>query len=342
MTGSISTYGQFLRTLSSVQRVQGQQQEIQTQTGTGKKGNTIGDYGAQGQRLLNLRGAKDQLETYKLNIADIGEKGAVMDTAMGQMGDLLDKLEKEYLKVEGNLSTDTTFLNDMGKRGLEQLTQLLNSKVGGRYVFAASDVDTPPVQNLGGLTSKFESLIDTGSDADSIIAAMKSAFTDSAQAYQAPDGTTNDAVFSSSLQFAGSPLKVRVDVNRDIQYGVRADDKAFTDMLRTFAMAATIKYTPDNQDQYDALVTEGHQAIKDSRPALLSEIGQLGVTRKQVDDLSVQHEHVIDVLDKAAGNIDDVDYAALATKMSSSTTALEATYKILASMQQMSLVNYIS
>lgn len=365
---SISSYSQYQRMQNESVRLQREQLTLQTQASTGKVGTAIGDLGVEARRTLNIRAVTDQLQTYKDNIAGVTLYASVMDTAMTKMGDLLNDLRNEYNKMSSDLSADkttgipdTTFLNELGKRGMEELQNLLNTKVEGRYVFAGNDIHNPPVPDVNGLYAAFQSEMatnlpgaTTAAQQADMITNLKSyvglpnttlatlgVVTNPPQAYLGGAGTSG--LYSSSLQTSGgATLIARVDVDRQISYGLRADAPVFQDMMRALATAATITCPPGNVDGYKALLKDGFDATRSAVTGLSNETGKLGITRRQIEDLDKKHDSVTTSLKVALGDVEDVDMAEVATKLQQSNTALEATYRIIASMKSLSLVNFLS
>lgn len=367
MTG-ISSYSQYQRMLNDTVRLQRQQTTLNGQASSGKVGTAIGDLGVEARRTLNIRSVTEQLQTYKENIAGVQLYASVMDTAMSKMGDLLNDLRNEYNKMSSDLSTDgtsaipdTTFLNELGKRGLEEMQNLLNTKVEGRYVFAGNDIHNAPVPDVNGLYAAFQAEMTTNlpgattaaQQAD-IVTNLKgyvglpnttlaslAIVTNPPQAYLGGAGTSG--LYGTSLQQSGGATMIaRVDVDRQISYGLRADAPVFQDMMRALATAATITCPPANVAGYKAILADGFAATRSSITSLSNEVGRLGITRREIEDLDKKHDNVTTSLQLALGDVEDVDMAVVATKLQQSNVALEATYKIIASTKSLSLVNFLS
>jgi flagellin-like hook-associated protein FlgL len=340
---SISSYGQYLRLQDESQRIQSRRADLDFQGSSGLKGPGIGDLGVDARRSLNLRAVTEQLGTFKNNVAKVELNASVMDTAMSRMNTLLDELRGEYSKVQNNdlQQNNLTFLNELGKRGLDEMASLLNTQVDGRYVFAANDVKTPPVKDPGQLQAYFQSQmanVAAGGASGTAVVNMQAALGSPAAAY-AP---AVNAVFSQSLQYAGPPVKARVDVDRDISYGTRADAPVFQDMLRAFATAAAVQYAPANIPGFKAVLQSGFDATISSVPNLNNEQGKLGLVRKEIKQISEKHDHVIATLKTSLSNIEDVDMAEVAIKLQQSDVALQTTFKIIGSLKDFSLINYIA
>lgn len=365
---NISSYSQYQRMLNDTTRLQRQQVTLNSQASSGKVGTVIGDLGVEARRSVNIRSVTEQLKTYQENIAGVKLYASVMDTAMGKMTDLLNELRNEYSKMSSDLSTngtsaipDTTFLNELGKRGMEELQNLLNTKIEGRYVFAGNDIHNPPVPDVNGLFAAFQAEMTanlpgaaTAAEQADIITNLKSyvglpnttlasipVATNPPQAYLGGAGTSG--LYSTSLQQSGGATMIaRVDVDRQMSYGLRADAPVFQDMFRALATAATITCPPGNVDGYKALLSDGFAATRSAITGVSNEVGRLGITRKEIEDIDQKHDSVTTSLTIALGDVEDVDMAVVATKLQQNNVALEATYKIIAQAKSLSLVNFLS
>lgn len=364
MTG-ISTIGQFQRIKTDMLRTQERLLELQIQSTTGKKGTTFGDIGADARRSLNVRAASNQIENFRRNIDVVETRAGVMDTALGRLSSLLNELRNEYTKVSGNINdNNTTFLNELGRRGLAEIANILNTRLDGRYLFAGDDIDRrddPPMLDPAALITRFETLIGEyrtgGVDGTAVVAAMNAAVNDPARAYDpiptgftltpapaAPPATASvDAapIFRGSLFYSGNGPRARVDRDYDVEYGIRADLPVFRDIVQAFAIAATVRYERTEDADYRAIVDAGQRLTLNSIPNLNNEIGKLGLTRKEMIALKTKHADVNTYFEREIGQIEDVDMAEVFTRIQQTQVVLQATYRITAGLQDLSLLNFL-
>ncbi len=364
MTTGISTIGQFKRIQTDMLRTQERLLDLQTQATTGKRGTTFGDLGADARRSLNVRAAVDQIEVFRRNIDTVETRGGVMDAALARITTLMNELRTEYSKVAGNVNNDTTFLNEFGRRGLREIANILNTRLDGRYLFAGNDIDRrddPPVRDPAELITRFQNLVGEyrtgGVDGTAVVAAMDAALNDPGRAYDpapagfvtapapaAPPGTASvdvAPIFRGSLFYAGNGPRARVDTNFDVEYGVRADLPVFRDIIQAFAIAATVQHDPAEDADYRAVLARGQELTLNSIPELNNEIGKLGLTRKEIQALKSKHEDVGVYLETEIGQIEDADLAEVFARIEQSQVVLQATYKITADLQGLSLLNFL-
>lgn len=385
MSTSISTSGQFAQLQSETLRTQSRLSTLQQQAATGSKGVVFGDLGVDARQSQTLRASTKQLDQFKTNIAVVEARAGIMDTAMSRMNTLLAEVRTEYAKLGGNLSTDTTSLNNAGLRAMREMEKLLNTQLDGRYLFAGNSIRTKPVlpvdtgtNNLLDRYSVIVADVNAGNRSStaglggrqSAIQAMSDALRDPARVYNPPPeapppavaGTplfpapvapeTVSPVFAGAVFYGGTPVRARVDVDFDAEYGVRADAPVFQDMLQTFAMAAAIRFptTPTalsaggpetQQETYNALISQGQSLSISAVSDLGTEQGKLGLVRRQIKQIGDKHSDVITILRKDVGRIEDADLAEVFTKIQQTQVSLQATFKITAGLQDLSLLNYL-
>lgn len=335
---SISSYGQFLRTQTEAQRLQSRQAELQTQASTGKKGTTLGELGVDALHSVNVRAVLQHVQTYKSNINTVELYASSVDTVMTRMSGIMDELRQAYATRNTDLAKDTTFLNELGQRGLKELAGLLNTQVEGRYIFAANDIHTPPVKDTDGLLARFQTEID--SYGAPTFAAGSTVVTNMSAAMEDP--ANYGTVYSETLEYAGNSLKARVDANRDVSYGLRADAPVFKDMMRALATAATVKLTDGTKAAFDEVLKSGADVTRDAISSLNTEQGRLGMVREEMKQLTVKHDQIATSFTEEVGKIEDVDIAEVASKLKLNDTALQSTYKIIGSMREFSLLNFLT
>lgn len=354
---SISTLGQFQRIQSDTLRTQARLLDLQTQATTGKKGVLFGDLGADGRRSLSTRSTIEQLENYRNNIAVVDSRAAVMDTSMGRMSQIMTELRQEFTKLNGNLSDNTTFLNELGRRGLRELSTLLNTRLDGRYLFAGNDIGTAPIDTNaveGTLTTRFNTLIadyrsNTLSGAQ-VVAQIGQALDDPARAYNpAPTGFAADPlaapIYPRSLYYSGNPVRARVDADYDVEYGIRADAAVFRDMFKVLSLASTLEFDRvadvAEEADYRTILSYGEQLTIQTATNISTERGKLGVTRREIQNLRTRHDDVLTVLNLELGQIEDADLADVFTKVQQTQVALQASFRITAGLQDLSLLNFL-
>ena len=94
---------------------------------------------------------------------------------------------------------------------------------------------------------------------------------------------------------------------------------------------------------------EGYWALYDSAMGLIDsgsraldvDVANLALASNAMDDAASRHEETKVVMDKMIGQVEDVDTAEILTRLQNMQTQLEISHRIISSMQETSLVNYL-
>lgn len=131
--------------------------KYQDQMSTGKKIRVPSDDPVVAARALKLRTDVSEVEQYKRNIKDAQSWLDITETALGSLGDVLQRARE--LAVEGangtNTPEDTQKIAAEAKQLKDQLIHIANTAYAGRYIFSGFKtdqkgiVDTPEDTNYG-------------------------------------------------------------------------------------------------------------------------------------------------------------------------------------------------
>lgn len=203
---------------------------------------------------------------------------------------------------------------------LQQVAQLLNTKVGDVYVFAGQDTGNPPVP-----------------DTDPAVVGADLLASDTAT-----------PPFSATL---GSAVPtVEVGEGQRLQVGLLANQNTLTtsnapttgsymrDIMRALATLTTLTdSTPDAQ----TIAADTRDRLHSAIGALAYEQGALGNIQASLTDRQTTLASLNAALTKQISGVEDVDMAATLTKVQSLQTQLQASYQVIASVKNFSLVNYL-
>jgi flagellar hook-associated protein 3 FlgL len=342
---SISTSGQFFRIQTQNLAIQERMTEYSEQSSTGKKGTVYGALGSDVRQSIDLRGNVAELDTYQKNIAtaQLRVSGAVetMDRIKNVARDVRDQLTK----LSGNPPPDQTVVKDIATRGYNEVAQLLNTKVDGRYIFAGSDIDTPPFPKANQFFTDVQTQVNSyaANGAPATLTATTAIATD-------------DTYFSAALQAPDpSPLKARVDRNLDISYQVRANGPElptppagqiapFREILRSLATASNLSFDPNNPasfSDFQSLLNTTRTSLDSAAKLVDNHVGILGSASARMKALDTQHDETTVTLKQGVGDVEDVDMAETISKLQLVQTQLQASYKVTATLQKVNLIDFI-
>lgn len=266
--------------------------------------------------------------------------------------------------------TELRTLQNIASSIFSAVSSLLNTQDGDTYVFGGAESTLKPFEDKGtldsalsaqiaawkagtittnGLIADLSDRIATGGNAD--------ALTDTIVGYNAP----------LSANAAGKTY-VRISQTTQVDYTALANDSSFRDIMVAAACVknATLGPVVDvyaSTDAYPSVpVTQGapgstvqemkenfykvlntlsasvNKAI-DGLDALSAKLANAGVRINQVKD-----DHIVDktILENTVSDIEDADPNVVAVKLTNLQTRIEASFRITALTQQLSLANYIS
>lgn len=131
---------------SVISQMQQKMSDLQMQLGTGQKSATLAGMKRDLPMSLSVRTRLDKIEGYSANIETVDLRLSFLDNAMTRFG----KLESEgrTSAVQGQYGTNNinmATLPDLSKARFDEVVELLNSDVAGRYLFGGTKTDKPPV-----------------------------------------------------------------------------------------------------------------------------------------------------------------------------------------------------
>jgi flagellar hook-associated protein 3 FlgL len=342
---SISTSGQFFRIQTQNLAIQARMTEYSEQSSTGKKGTVYGALGSDVRQSIDLRGNVAELDTYQKNIATAKLRVTSAVETMDRIKNVARDVRDQLTKLSGNPPPDQTVVKDIAKRGYDEVAQLLNTKVEGRYIFAGSDIDNAPFPDAGQFFTDIQTEVNN-------YAANGAAATVTATTTIA----TDDTYFSTALQAADpSPLRARVDRNLDISYQVRANGPEsptppagqiapFREILRSLATAANLTYdttNPGSFDDFQSLLNTTRLSLDTAAKNVDNHVGILGSAAARMKALDTQHDETTVTLKTGVGDVEDVDMAETISKLQLVQTQLQASYKVTATLQKVNLIDFI-
>lgn len=342
---SISTSGQFFRIQTQNLAIQARMTEYSEQTSTGKKGTVYGALGSDVRQSIDLRGHVNELDTYQKNIATAQLRVTSAIDTMDRIKDVARDVRDQLTKLSGNPPPDQTVVKDIALRGYNEVAQLLNTKVEGRYIFAGSDIGNQPFPNAGQFFTDVRTQVNAyaANGATATLAATTAIATD-------------NTYFSTALQTPDpSPLTARVDRNLDITYQVRANGpelptppagqiEPFREILRSLATAANLTFDPNNPasfDDFQTMLTSTRTSLDSAAKLVDNHVGIFGSNAARMKALDTQHSETTVTLKKGIGDVEDVDMAETISKLQLVQTQLQASYKVTATLQKVNLIDFI-
>jgi len=189
---------QFQRTMGNMQAVQSRLRYDNLKVSTGKAVHSFAELGANAGTLLRTQAALADAETFSEQNGQLTQELNLMDGALAAIKDVATELQRALIARRNDATGSSSQLDLEAQGMIDQVVSQLNSRVDGRYVFAGSRTDTPPVD-----------------------------------ATQLDDDPANDVYYQGD----DVPLRARIDVGSEAVYGVLANDQGFKDLFAALHLA---------------------------------------------------------------------------------------------------------
>lgn len=304
----VSSFGHHQVMLNALLNNQSKLFSTQKQINTGKKTDEFRGIAGEAQTLLSAKSMKNRTEGYLATLKDVQRKLTTNDINLKAMEQAADDLRQTI--VEGMGLEKAVAFDEALQQAVSVILNAINANIDNVYIFGGSRTNTPPVAAL--------TLAD-------LVAA--------------PDA-------ASLFQNDGVQLTSRIGDNVEMTYGVLASDVA-VDLLTSLKALADFNAGPDGP--IDGPLTPAQRAFLETELANLvagidtvrSITAQNGLRQNRAEAMEVNQIETNDFLEVFVSDIEDVNIAEALMRINMDQLALEASYRIMAELGRMSLVNFI-
>ena len=302
----VASFHQSQNLMSELMRSQSRVFVDQRQIATGKVAQTFKDIPRDAGVLLSAKSIELKTEQYMRAGNELGSRLDLQNIHLEGVADAAQQLRQTVLEAVANEKGLGMMQELQGM--FSSVTNILNTQVDGRYLYAGTRSDVAPV-NAG--------------DISDLVAAT----------------AAGDLFENNALKPA-----LPVDDNLSIEYGVLASDVA-TGLFEAMKRIA----------DFDAITPFGTQLTSAQRTFLEGEVANLAVVAEdlteqvaanglnsQLVERSLERHSSTDVQIKSfIADIEDVDLAEAITRLNSDQTAVEAATRVLGTLSQLSLMDFL-
>ena len=361
----VSTLGQALDQIERLKMTQSQLATLQTQVATGKKTQLFKGLGTDVIASERARAGLLQYDTYNNNIDIADRRIKMMVSAMNQIKsqtqDVLNAIEIQTQQGEYEIGS----VSDLARNTANFLRDLINQKDGDRYLFGGSETTNPPLSDSGTMETYMLTQLTNWAnptipanqiDTDQLISSYEdgSQLTDTIMGYSAPlsAGTAKN-------------VYVRVDEYTEIDYTVQGNTDGIRDIVAAVNMLGQIDQVidqvssdpnsppptgtvtapgADKQEQNNNFYKFFNDLAAMMNKALDkvdSELYSLSQSQAQIAKIKDDHKLDQNILQDTVSSVEDVDMNEVAVKLNALQNQLEASYRVTASVSQLSLVNFL-
>lgn len=314
----VSSYGTSQLLLGYMIQAQQKVTASQEQISSGYTAQTYKGIGRDSVALEVAKAMQQRIEAYVTTNKQVENRTDTYDTALRALGDIAIEFRQDVTAAVGN--NTGTALAEKARALFDRAVDILNRQVDGRYIFAGSRTDTPPVS-----------------------------VTTPAGLIAAP---TIAGIFANDQNKASA----RLDDNLSVTYGVLASDVAtslFTQLQRVLQFdAGTLPsgagaYTPAGAfenplpvNQHDFLAAE-LPALKVTSDGVQDFVAANGVVGKSIADVQERQVAGLVTTRSFIGDIQDADTAQAISNLNRDQTALEASYRVLSQLSSLNLLSFL-
>ena len=352
MSGSISGFGggnlgQLSALVADNQAITARLDRLQQQASTGYIAPTLGGLGGTAARqVLDLRPQIARDAQYQSNINAVQGQLGTTQSALSSISTIASQFYADIPKLSDATPSEIDSIAQQARQALSQVANLIDTKDGNTYVLAGQTPDKAPIPNPDAIASS--------SFATSIASRVAGLATNGGPATAA--ATLSDAVANSPFDPALSSAVPTVQVGQSefVQAGVLANKNTLatssgssttgsymTDILRGLATLASLKSSQVDLPGFSSLVQDTAQSLGGAISALNDEAGALGNIQNNLTARGTEFDDVQTALKSQLSSATEVDMAATATSLAQTQTQLQASYQVIASMKNLSLVNYL-
>ncbi|SMQ66545.1 Flagellin FlgL [Devosia lucknowensis] len=119
---------------------------LQTQLGTGVKAQTLADMGRDLPVSLSVRSRLTAIEGYGANIDQVDLRLSFYDNALTRLDQIEGQARNSAVQGQyGSNNINMATISSLSKARLDEMVTLLNSDIGGRYLFGGNKTDKAPL-----------------------------------------------------------------------------------------------------------------------------------------------------------------------------------------------------
>lgn len=302
MVNRVATYPFTNQMIADNMRLQSKYGDVNTQISSGLKSPDYKGIATDSQNLLSLESVSRRLTTYTGNSNTVLAHVNTMYDSVGQMIDLANSMLTALTAALGGDIVDPTVTKAQADNALQETQALLNLKIGNRYLFSGSDIETAPVD-----------------------------LTDPAWTAQTTPSTAN----SSYYQGNSTINSVQSSESMTVTYGVLAGNPAFEQLLRAYNLAS-------NNSTNKTALQEASGLVKQAIDDMATIQGSLSLNANTLQNQIDQNDKDKVNLSELVSSIKEADIPSASVLLTEVQTQIEASYSASVRVLNLNLHDYLN
>lgn len=317
---NISTSGITAQSILQIRNAQSTLSDLSNQLSTGKKSLNLADYTlTEATGLLDFSSSIDKNKSYLNVVSIIKPRLQTYESALTRLSKVATSVLASVNTLDYNNATNTSFGQQLTD-SLSDINYYLNQKVGDRFIFAGTGtrLTTAPVIDLSTLP-------------------VPPVAPDTAPV-TSPTLPTSDTAAPGSDAQAYAHDTVNIDDGLQLSYGITSTEQGIQNLILGVRWAYAATQSAANYTTYTdtarALLTSAVQQLRDLQASNAANQNRLA-------DVTTQHNTLISELTTRTQDIQNVDSAEVAAKITFTQSRLEASYSVTARIAQLSITKYL-
>lgn len=330
------------------------------QSSSGLVSQNYAGLGDAGQVALHLQPQIARQQAISTDIQGATGQMSVAQTALKQVSSLVAGVVAQLNTLNNLDSTTIASVASSAQSALQQVAGLLDTQDGGIYVFAGQDSANAPVPNpdqitasgfytqigaaVSGLGASATTTISTTLTIASSTAAGTSPFSATLEQLAAatPDGRASVQTGQGQNGGQSVPGIMLASRNGDVaSTGTSTTGSYMRDILRGLATVAAFTTATGNAGGFQALVQDTRTSLNAAISSLNADAGVLGDRQTSLTTTATTLDDTATALTAQVSNVEDVDLGKTASELSLVQTQLQASYKLIAGLGDLSLVKFL-
>jgi flagellar hook-associated protein 3 FlgL len=297
----ISSLAIFTNATNNSNRTKANLANLQDQLSSGLKGKEFADFHGQVEQMVGLEKEVKRLQMYIDNNAETTSRLSVMEKSLQNMYQIAEDVKKNLTLRNNPVFNNSQAFEIQTRNFIQTMAKELNVSISGRFLFAGTNTDLPPV-------------IDD------------------------PVPAPNEVGVPDKVYYQGSEENVitRIQDNIDLEYDIRADDEAFQKYF-----AALWLSLEGNSENNIEKINQAQDMIDESLANMNKLIARVQTKRTNVDDIVTRQRDTKTYFNTVFLDIASVDTVEVASRVAIDQATLQATYQVFARISSLNLSDFL-
>jgi flagellar hook-associated protein 3 FlgL len=299
---------------------------------------------------LDLRPQMTEIKAWQQNIATANTQLDTTQSVLGQLHDIAASFSASALGAAMQSTSGATALAAQASGALQQVVSLLNTQSNGQYCFAGAYSDSPPIStnSLGIFTTLAApevASLSTGTAESTVMSALLLQGSQTGYAYPGSNPSGAPAALTTAV---GQGQSVQTAFVAGVNgfavpagVGTTSTGSYVRDLITGLVGLAGLSNTTASQSVLQSYGADLSKLLSGAAAAITTDEAGFGQIQARLTTQTSTLADTLTSLTRQVSSVEDVDMAATATALSQAQTQLQASYKLIAGLPDLSLVKYL-